>query len=432
MLRHMDSEDLHYKLHLNASLLHLKLLLRSVSSMYRLENYTDIFRRLNITDEDIDYIKNFSLAFETPTTFQRAPCYCNDTVRNFATIYKTYHGYVALMVCIFGTFANMLNIVVLTHKDMMITPINKILTALAFADMLVMLEYIPFAVYIYFVLPERQIFPYGWAVFVLFHMHFTQVFHTISIALTLTLAVWRYIAIRFPRYSHAWCTPVRCKIALRSCVLAPLIACAPSYFVFGIKKKIVYENGTTEVLYHVDADYSRDKGFIYQLNFWVLGVVVKLLPCVILTVISCWLIRTLCRTKDRKQALKNYNQPMTKSTSIGNGTVIPRRPSKSEKRADRTTRMLVAVLFLFLVTEIPQGVLGLLSGILGDCFFRNCYHNFGEVMDILALLNGAINFILYCSMSRQFRTTFGQLFKPRIMKKWQPATQQTDVQSTYV
>lgn len=94
--------------------------------------------------------------------------------------------------------------------------------------------------------------------------------------------------------------------------------------------------------------------------------------------------------------------------------------------------MLVAVLLLFLVTEIPQGILGLLSGVLGECFFRNCYHNFGEVMDILALLNGAINFILYCSMSRQFRTTFGHLFKPRIMKKWQPATQQTDVQSTYV
>ena len=94
--------------------------------------------------------------------------------------------------------------------------------------------------------------------------------------------------------------------------------------------------------------------------------------------------------------------------------------------------MLVAVLLLFLITEIPQGILGLLSGVLGDCFFRNCYHNFGEVMDILALINGAINFILYCSMSRQFRTTFGQLFKPRIIKKWHHASQQTDVHSTFV
>lgn len=34
-------------------------------------------------------------------------------------------------------------------------------------------------------------------------------------------------------------------------------------------------------------------------------------------------------------------------------------------------------------------------------------------MDILALINSAINFILYCVMSRQFRKTFRILFRPR-------------------
>jgi hypothetical protein len=105
---------------------------------------------------------------------------------------------------------------------------------------------------------------------------------------------------------------------------------------------------------------------------------------------------------------------------------------KSVKRTDRTTKMLVAVLILFLITELPQGILGLLSIILGKCFFRTCYHLFGEFMDILALLNGSINFILYCSMSRQFRTTFALLFKPKIFTKWSKPASQTDVQSTYV
>lgn len=62
---------------------------------------------------------------------------------------------------------------------------------------------------------------------------------------------------------------------------------------FQIKEQKVYENGKAELLYHVD-NYSR-KRFLYQLNFWVLGVVVKLIPCVILTVISCWLIKALYR-----------------------------------------------------------------------------------------------------------------------------------------
>ncbi|XP_043582984.1 G-protein coupled receptor dmsr-1-like [Bombus pyrosoma] len=427
---HIHYENTWYRMNLNATLQRLRFLLHHINTMSRPNNYTNILLSMNITDEDIDYAKNFlGNLTNYKTSNDQIGCYCNGTVRDLALEYKNYHGYAALIVCLFGTLANMLNIIVLTRKDMVTAPINRILTGLATADMLVMLEYIPFAIYMYIVLPKRQIFPYGWAVFVLFHMHFTQLLHTISIAITLTLAVWRYIAIRFPQY-NSWCTAARCKTALWSSFLAPFVACAPSYLVFGIRRQAVNENGTLEIAYTVDADYSQHKDFFYQLNFWVLGVVVKLLPCVILTVISCWLIKALYRAKGRKQALKSYNQCKNAGT-MGNGSV-PRRPSKSEKRADRTTKMLVAVLLLFLVTEIPQGILGLLSGVLGDCFFRNCYHNFGEVMDILALLNGAINFILYCSMSRQFRTTFGHLFKPRIMKKWQPATQQTDVQSTYV
>lgn len=74
---------------------------------------------------------------------------------------------------------------------------------------------------------------------------------------------------------------------------------------------------------------------------------------------------------------------------------------RHKHQTDRTTRMLVAVLLLFLITEIPQGIMALLSGILGRQFFTRCYSTgMGEILDLLALLNSAINFLLYCSMSR--------------------------------
>lgn len=71
--------------------------------------------------------------------------------------------------------------------------------------------------------------------------------------------------------------------------------------------------------------------------------------------------------------------------------------------------MLLAVLFLFLLTEVPQGILGLLTYILGEKFFTDCYQKLGDVADILALTNSAINFALYYFMSRQFRITFKAL-----------------------
>lgn len=47
-------------------------------------------------------------------------------------------------------------------------------------------------------------------------------------------------------------------------------------------------------------------------------------------------------------------------------------------------------------------------------------------MDILALINSAINFILYCSMSRQFRTTFNDLFRPKCLDRWIPIKQDAE------
>ena len=43
----------------------------------------------------------------------------------------------------------MVNIMVLTHKDMRTNPINLILTGIALADCLVMVEYIPFSIHMY-------------------------------------------------------------------------------------------------------------------------------------------------------------------------------------------------------------------------------------------------------------------------------------------
>lgn len=121
---------------------------------------------------------------------------CNWIIQDVAVRYATtYHGYVAIAVCLFGTIANLLNIAVLTRKDMACAPINRILTGLAVADMIVMVEYMSFAYYYYIELPGKMNFPYAGAVFVLFHTHFTQIMHTISICLTLTLAIWRYLAI---------------------------------------------------------------------------------------------------------------------------------------------------------------------------------------------------------------------------------------------
>uniref|UniRef100_A0A182PTL8 G-protein coupled receptors family 1 profile domain-containing protein n=1 Tax=Anopheles epiroticus TaxID=199890 RepID=A0A182PTL8_9DIPT len=345
--------------------------------------------------------------------------YCKGAVREILLEYKLLHGYISLVICFFGTIANILNIIVLTRKDMTKVPINRILKWLSVTDMFVMIEYIPFAFYVYLILPDRRDYPYSWAVYLMFHMHFTQILHTISILLTVTLAIWRYIAIKHPHGSLAIYAQSNYGQAIALCYILAPILCFPTYFVFTIRQTFVFEGDTQMILFHVDADENT---IVYRYNFWIHSVIIKLLPCTILTVISCVLIQVLWKASKRRLKLKqggNYAKngasSVTPQSGGGSSGVVPpisngNRPPKTDRRADRTTTLLVAVLLLFLFTEFPQGILGLMSGMLEKCFFRRCYGLFGEVMDLLALINAAIGFVLYGLMSKQFRTSFKSVF----------------------
>ena len=121
------------------------------------------------------------------------------------------------------------------------------------------------------------------------------------------------------------------------------------------------------------------------------------------------------------------------------------------KQTDRTTKLLIVILILFLVAEFPlvniyfipccqgllrwifvyssytkvgncnvlkchlnvQGILGMLSAILGTEFFDSCYVPLAEILEIIVLINSATNFILYCLMSSQFRSTGRKLLRLR-------------------
>uniref|UniRef100_A0ABD2WI24 G-protein coupled receptors family 1 profile domain-containing protein n=1 Tax=Trichogramma kaykai TaxID=54128 RepID=A0ABD2WI24_9HYME len=383
--------------------------------------------------------------------------FCDNELDGFHTGYVAIHGWVALIVCIFGSIANGLNIAVLTRREMT-SPTNAILTGLAVADMLVMVEYIPYAFHSYLdKRPRSETFTYSWAVFVLFHSIFAQVFHTISIWLTVMLAIWRYIAVIHAQKSREWCTYKRSIIAIVAAyVICPLI-CIPIYVTTEVQHRNVTINSSSDnsssssssssssvsggngssagdantTIYYVQMTESAKHSAAQEVNFWIYSVVIKLIPCVALTILSLPLIRALMEAKKRRKNLTTATMlKMEESINLSEGKKRKRKVSRAmdkERQTDRTTMMLLAVLLLFLSTEFPQGLLGLSSVIFGKVFFNKCYVKLGEAMDILALMNSAINFILYCAMSRQFRTTFHKLFcRWKFLNRWLPVPQQAE------
>jgi hypothetical protein len=231
------------------------------------------------------------------------------------------HGYFSVSVCIFGTIANLLIMVVLKRKEMR-SPVNFMLLALAIADLLIMLEYIPFALHMY-ILPQQDKYSYWSALFVFFHVHFTQILHTISIQLTLTMAIWRYAALKNSSNNSTRCTFTRCYQVIGAAYVCPLFFCILNYLYFTIALRTKYfthgpspfneiDEDDEEKLYifrtacsSTGQDCSEHKVLLYNvesselvkeypvlhtIHFWTFSVLIKLIPCVVLTFFMGWMV----------------------------------------------------------------------------------------------------------------------------------------------
>lgn len=369
----------------------------------------------------------------TPTSFLLVVQECSSSDRQLLCIYifhryiHNVHGWLSLAVCVFGILANILNVVVLSRKNM-ISPTNAILIGLAVADMLVMCFYLPYTLLEFVQQKDNDCIlddvpvacrSYAAIVYTLVYSNATVVFHTVSTWLTVALAVWRWMAVTFPSQTRNVCSMRRAQIAIGSTYLATAIACIPNYITFTVHEVIAKSRtyGQPVVSYKVDFTVVSHFESIRKFNFWMYSVLMKLVPCIALTVLSTALVRALCEADERRRRLKARPNSQAGAAS-GNTPAEP--PSANQRSSDRTTRMLLAVLLLFLITEFPAGILSLLSGILGDSFFERYYLRVGDILDILALINSSVNFILYCSMSRQFRKTFALLFTPRWLQHWAP------------
>ncbi len=134
-------------------------------------------------------------------------------------------------------------------------------------------------------------------------------FHTISIWLTLLLAVWRYISVAHPLRSRDWCTLDRALLAILLAYVVSPFVCIPLYLTFTIQEQVyrpptqapislassgsplgeqvertLYFLGTSELA-------KSNHSLLENINFWTYSVVVKLIPCLALTILSFQLIR---------------------------------------------------------------------------------------------------------------------------------------------
>lgn len=322
----------------------------------------------------------------------------SDMLETFSVSYSIWHGYISLAICAIGIPLNIINIIILTRKNMK-TPINFILTCLAVSDMATMLSYVPFAFHFYChysaisISSEKN--SWGWMHFLLVYLNVSATAHTISIWLAVALAMIRYHQVHSPAKGNLTRMRrlIRARLVVGIVVCSSIVIMIPNYLSHNLEQIQLRDNSTLYIFedWHLGSEQVNP---IKMIALIVYSTLAKLVPCVLIIVYGGLLLRTLHRTMIMKR-----NMSETGACISSSGTNDP----------SRTTTMLLVVIVLFVLTELPQGVL-MMCCIFIRNFFESIYIPLGDVMDILALLNNSINFLLYCTMSHEFRRTFVSVF----------------------
>ncbi|UJR07583.1 hypothetical protein I4U23_011871 [Adineta vaga] len=316
--------------------------------------------------------------------------------------YAQVHGRIVFPLTIFGILTSIVTIAVLNQKTFR-TPTNLILQHVAFFDTIVLISYHIFSLYFYIIhepnpFVGQSIF---WPRFAIFHSIVGLTAHTIALWLTCLLAIIRYIIISKPKkivVSFTHVTILTWIFVLTICLLM-----IPNYLLWSVVSQPAhkyfpqkYNENSTETVFWVS---STTGGPLERISFGILAICFKILPVFILIVFSVLLILNIHHARRLRERLRRYSGVSSSSSRL--------------KRELRTTTMLVFITLFTVLVEFPQGLLFIAIGIDKDFFVL--YSKLGDIWDITSIGSSFITFVMYCSMSQQFRMEMYELILPKCL-----------------
>lgn len=330
------------------------------------------------------------------------------------------YGYVVPGVILLTLVTNSFIVAVLTKKHLR-TPTNTVLLAMAVVELLTGLCTIPWLLYYYtfggHLVDEQMGIPKFWCENLsLFLETLPTVFHTCAVWLTVFLAIQRYIYVCIPALARRWCTMRRTRYFVCAIAAIPVVMSLPKALAtfYSSHSFSVSDSMTKRFCLMEYSEWVKQFGLgrFFLSYFWSIALFSHGIPCVILTVFTGLLIRTIQEAEHRRR-VSLYRS----AHHSANGSSHVSRMSCGQS-FHSTTKMLVVVIFVFLLLEIPAALIYILHTFLMTTnFYSNDTKEFYKVMNIslifrnvLLLLSYPLNFCIYCGMSHQFRLTVRQLF----------------------
>ncbi|KHJ90673.1 7 transmembrane receptor [Oesophagostomum dentatum] len=298
-----------------------------------------------------------------------------------------------------GLTCNLLNIAILTsNKGAKRIPSWTLLLALAVCDCLflvfAMFEVTPVTIP---ALAFSQLFNAVYSHVSLYIRVLASTFYKSSVLIVVAFNVERYICVVHPFSCHRICTGRTSRLAIGACLVISLLCSIQWPICYEVR--YCYDHITQEFLYVILLSENETLRFYYRLMDYVSLIAFNILPIVSLLVMNCMIIATLRRVvaEDAKKE--------EESTRLADGTLVP----ESSSHRLNPNALLFAVVLMLLICVGPQAPARLLFDLYGQYHPKAIVYTC--VSQQLVFLNAALNFALYCLVSKRYRILMRQTIK---------------------
>ncbi|KIH69214.1 hypothetical protein ANCDUO_00443 [Ancylostoma duodenale] len=350
-----------------------------------------------------------------------------DAVAVLHGAYAHIHPYMAVVLCLAGarvlncdglpsswktldsrTAMNAVTVVVLTRPSML-SPINAILCAVAICDILVMTSVLVF-VYHFLISASFRCDPDDydrmWAYFLFAHSQSTVILHATSIWLTVLLAQIRVYTIRRATTGPSEAITARATggIALVTLCVVALVN-IPNFMTFEVRFYHLLRALNYGTFYDQGAP-ARHTARVAPDECWCT-------PSIVEIDAELWLSCLNTPADDMREAVPNF--AFNTTLAVSSRKIFHVRASDEDCELLKVAFWTNGILFKVVpCTLLTVSIIALLK-IIKDVSVRRkslaqIYLPLGDLMDLLSLLNSAVNFLIYCAMSRKFRSVFIQTF----------------------
>src|SRR6218665_634875 len=284
----------------------------------------------------------------------------------------------------FGVVGNLVNIAVLTRRWMK-SSTNCYLTGLAIYDVLYLI-----LAYILSLNHFDSVRTSYWFNRLRFPLvrPLTDTCSNTGVWITLTFTVERYIGVCHPMRGKVWCTPRRAKYIIGAVCLSAALITAPEFFDSQAVEVLRRETNTTQI------DISRSEFGQTRFYFgysYAVQALFTFVPLLLLLIFNTLLIRqVMVAAKNRRR--------MAKKPDAGSGG------DHHSRDQQKITVMLISVVIVFLLCQLPQSLQNLYAIYLDVTASVTDEKTLllritANVFNLLVMINGASNFILYSSFS---------------------------------